>query len=90
MLVLSRHRDESIMIGDDIEITIGQLAQQRTEGACLSVAIHGDPRLQQTFRLESTQLLVMFHGQLCKPVDGADDFGPSSPTRNSAWPPAPS
>ncbi len=79
MLVLSRHIDESIMIGDEVEITIVDIRGDKVRvgiNAPSSVAVHRK-EVYQAIRAENEQA-ARFRGELRGVAPGTPAPPPSS------------
>ena len=85
MLVLSRQRDETIMIGDSIEVTVVDIRGDKVRlgiNAPTSVAVHRK-EIYEAIRRENQEAARLSHGSL-------DTFGvvAAKPTQGAGDPPA--
>ncbi len=89
MLVLSRHIDESIMIGDEIELTIVDIRGDKVRigiSAPSSVAVHRK-EVYESIRQENEQA-ARFRGPLDQvPLPRRGPVAPSDPRLRSDAPP---
>ena len=79
MLVLSRHRDESIMIGDDVVVTIVDI---RGDKVRLGIAAPQDIPVHRQEVYEAIKRENARAGKL-KPSDTEQDSADSSPAANN-------